>query len=91
MPRVGPPPCFAITFAILTACAFVTGSLAPSQVSAEKKKMDPEKEKAKKEADQKAKEAMKKAQEDKAKAKAGAMKTEKPKKDTTPVGDQKGD
>ncbi len=81
----------AMAFAILTACAFVTGSLTPTPVSAEKKKMDPEKEKARKEADQKAKEAMKKAQEDKAKAKAGAMKTEKPKKDAAPVGDQKGD
>jgi DNA integrity scanning protein DisA with diadenylate cyclase activity len=80
-----------IAFAVLAAGAVVTGSLAPTPVLAEKKKADPEKEKARKEADQKAKEAMKKAQEDKAKAKAGAMKTEKPKKDTTPVGDQKGD
>jgi hypothetical protein len=75
----------AIVFVILTACAFVTGSLAPTPVLAEKKKADPEKDKAKKEADQKAREAMKKAQEDKAKAKAGAMKGEKPKKDTKPL------
>lgn len=81
----------AVAFAILTACAFATGSLVPTPVQAEKKKADPDKEKAKKEAEQKSKEAMKKAQEDKAKAKAGAMKAEKPKKDTTPVGDQKGD
>ena len=81
----------AITFAILTACAFVTGFLAPTPVFAEKKKADPDKEKVKKEADQKAKEAMKKAQDDKAKAKVGALKAEKPKKDPTPVGDQKGD
>ncbi len=81
----------AIAFAILTACAFVTGSLAPTPVMAEKKKADPQKEKAKKEAEQKAKEAMKKAQEDKAKAKAGTLKGEKPKKDTSPVGDLKGE
>jgi hypothetical protein len=80
-----------VAFAVLTACAFVTGSLAPAPVSAEKKKADPEQAKAKKEADQKAKEAMKKAQEDKAKAKAGTMKAEKPKKDTAPVGDLKGE
>jgi hypothetical protein len=80
-----------MAFAILTACAFATGSLAPAPVLAEKKKADPEKEKAKKEADQKAREAMKKAQEDKAKAKAGAMKVEKPKKDKAPVGDLKGE
>jgi hypothetical protein len=79
-----------MAFAILTACAFATGSLAPAPVLAEKK-ADPEKEKAKKEADQKAREAMKKAQEDKAKAKAGAMKVEKPKKDKAPVGDLKGE
>jgi hypothetical protein len=81
----------AAAFAVLTACAFVTGSLAPAPVLAEKKKADPEKEKARKEADQKAREAMKKAQEDKAKAKAGAMKTEKPKKEKAPVGDLKGE
>ncbi len=81
----------AIAFAIFTACAFVTGSLAPTPVSAEKKKMDPEKEKARKEHEQRAKEAMKKAQEDKAKAKAGGLKAEKPKKDPTPVGEHKGD
>lgn len=80
-----------IAFAILTACAFVTGSLAPTPVLAEKKKADPDKEKARKEAEQKAKEAMKKVREDKAKAKAGAMKIEKPKKDTAPVGDLKGE
>jgi len=78
-------------FAVLTACAFVSGSLAPTPVMAEKKKADPQKEKAKKEAAQRAKEAMKKAQEDKAKAKAGALKGEKPKKDTSPVGDLKGE
>lgn len=75
----------AVAFAILTAAAFVTGSLAPTPVFAEKKKSDPDKEKARKEYDQRAKEAMKKAQEDKAKAKAGAMKGEKPKKDTKPL------
>ncbi len=75
----------AMAFAILTACAFATGSLAPTPVLAEKKKMDPEKEKARKEHDQRAKDAMKKAQEDKAKAKVGGMKTEKPKKDTKPL------
>jgi DNA integrity scanning protein DisA with diadenylate cyclase activity len=80
-----------IAFAILMACAFVTGSLAPTPASAEKKQTDSEKEKVKKEAAQKAKEAMKKAQEDKAKAKAGTLKTEKPKKDTGPVGDLKGE
>ena len=74
-----------VAFAILTACEFVTGSLAPAPVSAEKQKMDPEKEKARKEAEQKSKEAMKKTQEDKAKAKAGATKSEKPKKDTKPL------
>jgi hypothetical protein len=78
-------------FVILTACAFATGSLAPTPVMAEKKKADPQKEKARKEAAQQAKEAMKKAQADKAKAKAGALKTEKPKKDTSPVGDLKGE
>ncbi len=81
----------AITFAILTACAFVTGSLVPTPVSAEKKKMDPEKEKAKKEHEQRAKEAMKKAQDDKAKAKVGALKTEKPKKESAPTGEMKGE
>lgn len=81
----------AMIFAIITACAFVTGSLAPTPVSAEKKKADPEKEKARKEADQKAKEAMKKAQEDKAKAKAGALKAEKPKKEKAQVGDLMGE
>lgn len=80
-----------IAFAILTACTFVTGSLAPTPVMAEKKKADPQKEKAKKEAAQKAKEAMKKAQEDKAKAKAGSLKVGKPKKDDAPVGDLKGE
>ena len=80
-----------LAFTILTACAFVTGSLAPTPVQAEKKKVDPQKEKARKEAEQKAKEAMKKAQEDKAKAKAGTLKSEKPKKDTAPVGDLKGE
>jgi hypothetical protein len=78
-------------FAILAACAFVTGSLTPTPVSAEKKQADPEKEKAKKQAEQKSKEAMKKAQEDKAKAKAGALKTEKPKKEKAPVGDLMGE
>ena len=80
-----------VAFAILTACAFVTGSLAPTPVLAEKKKADPQKGKARKEADRKAKEAMKKAQEDKAKAKSGLLKGEKPKKDTAPVGDLKGE
>jgi len=80
----------AMAFVILTACVFATGSLIPTPASAEKK-TDAEKEKAKKEHEQKAKEAMKRAQEDKAKAKAGAMKAEKPKKDTTPVKEQKGD
>jgi len=75
----------AIAFAILTASAFVTGSLAPTPVFAEKKNADPAKEKARKEHEQRAKEAMKKAQEDKARAKAGAMKGEKPKKDTKPL------
>jgi hypothetical protein len=74
-----------MAFTILTACAFVTGSLAPTPVLAVNKKADPDKEKAKKEADQKAKEAMKKAQDDKAKAKAGAAKGEKPRKDTKPL------
>jgi hypothetical protein len=74
-----------MAFTILTACAFVTGSLAPTLVLAANKKADPDKEKVKKEADQKAKEAMKKAQDDKAKAKAGAAKGEKPKKDTKPL------
>lgn len=81
----------AIAFVILTTCAFATGSLAPTPVMAEKKKADPQKEKARKEAEQKSKEAMKKAQEDKAKAKAGKLKGEKPKKDTSPVGDLKGE
>lgn len=81
----------AIACAILTACALMTGSLAPSPVQAEKIKAAPEKEKARKEAELKAKEAMKKAQEDKAKAKAGALKVEKPKKDAAPVGDLKGE
>jgi len=81
----------AIVFAVATACAFTVGAFTPAPVAAEKKKADPEKEKAKKEADQKAREAMKKAQEDKAKAKAGAMKAEKPRKDTSPVGDLKGE
>lgn len=72
-------------FAILMASAFVTGFLAPTPVLAEKKNTDPAKEQARKEHEQRAKEAMKKAQEDKAKAKAGAMKGEKPKKDTKPL------
>ena len=76
---------FAIAFAVLTACAFMAGSLTPTPVFAEKKKADPDKEKARKEHEQRAKEAMKKAQEDKAKAKGGAMKGEKPKKDTKPL------
>lgn len=67
-----------VAFAILTACAFATGALAPTPLSAESK-ADPAKEKARKEHEQRAKEAMKKAQEDKAKAKAGTLKTEKPK------------
>ena len=75
----------AITFLILTACTFATGSLAPTPVFAEKKNADPAKEKARKEHEQRSKEAMKKAQEDKAKTKAGAMKGEKPKKDTKPL------
>ena len=70
-----------VLFVIVTACAFTVGTFAPAPAAADKKKGEPDK--AKKEADQKAKEAMKKAQEDK--AKGGAVKGEKPKKDTKPL------